>query len=234
MLLERVELVGVDPDRANDDVGAAAVVDEALALDVPLGARDRQAGLDEVAAPAVRVEADHVVREQALVHGAPHVLGQHVPVVALGPRDVDELQQAGVGASLAHVAGRDVEVVVVEEDLGVGVAVELGQHHVGERAVHPLVAVPPGDAERRLDVGHRREAPEVVLDEPEGAVGDGVVVAVVGELVVRDEAQPVGHVVARSPRSARRRAPSPRRGPRRSSRSRSTSRRDGRSARAAP
>ena len=53
VLLQRLELVGVDPDRARDDVRAAAVVDEALALRIPLGARDRHARLDEVAAPAV-------------------------------------------------------------------------------------------------------------------------------------------------------------------------------------
>ena len=146
---------------------------------------------DEVPAPAVGVEADDVVREHALVNGAPHVLGQHVPVVGLRPRDVDELREARVRPVLAHVPRREVEVVVVDEHLGVGVALELLEHDVGEGAVDALVAVRPGRPEPGLDVRRVGEAPEVVLDEPEGAVRDLVVVAVVGELVVGDEPEPV-------------------------------------------
>ena len=80
----------------------------------------------------------------------------------------------------------------MEEDLRVGVAVELLEHRVGERAVHRAGSRPRQAMRNDGSMsGADGEPPEVVLDEPERAVGDDVVVAVVRELVVRDEAQPV-------------------------------------------
>src|SRR5262249_59120189 len=66
-LAELVELRSVDPDRVH---GARRV-----------GARDLLGALDEAAAPTLRVEADGVVRAEALVNRAPDVRWERVPVV---------------------------------------------------------------------------------------------------------------------------------------------------------
>src|SRR5439155_25573411 len=64
---ELLELGRVDRDRPRRDPCPSVAVLERLALLVPLGAGDRLAGGDEVLRPAARVEADEVVREQAVV-----------------------------------------------------------------------------------------------------------------------------------------------------------------------
>ncbi len=69
--------------------------------------------------------------------------GSTPPVVGLGPRDVDEVDERRVRALLTHEAGREIQVVVVEEHGRAGPAVELVAHRVRERAVHRRIARPP-------------------------------------------------------------------------------------------
>ena len=141
----------------------------------------------EVDSPAVRVEPDHVVREQPVVDRTAHVLRQHVPVVGLRPRDVDEVRKQRVGRALAYEPRREIEVVVVEEDRCLGVGLELVGHRRREALVHAHVAVRPGVLERDVDRRRVGQLPQVVLQKPEHRVRDDVVEPVVGRLVVRDE-----------------------------------------------
>ena len=114
---------------------------------------------------------------------------QHVPVVGLGPRDVDEVGQQRLRGALAHEPRREVELVVVEEDGCVRLELELLQHCVREALVDPGVALLPGVLEGRVQRGRVGELPQVVLQKPEHRVGDHVVEPVVGRLVVRDQPQ---------------------------------------------
>src|SRR5919206_228919 len=93
---------------------------------------------------------------------------------ALNPRRTDEPRER-------------VEVVVVDHDDRLVLAVDLLDHRVGEVLVDDVVAVL-----ERLDLvaPHVRrvaEVPEVVLDEPQHRVGEDVVEAVVGVGVGGDE-----------------------------------------------
>ena len=89
---ELVELGGIDGDRPHARTSSGRSAE-------PLRSRNRPprpdvlAGPQEVPPPALRVEADHVVRQQALVDRAPDRLGQDAPVVGLRPRDVDEVAE---------------------------------------------------------------------------------------------------------------------------------------------
>ena len=163
---------------------------------VDLGAEQLLARAQEVPLPAGGVEADDVVREQALVHRAPQVLRQDVPVVGLRPRNVDEVRHDRVGPALPDQLRGEVQVVVVEEHRRVRLAVDLGGDGGGERLVHGQVAVEPRVVQAEVEVRRVREAPHVVLQEPERRVGDDVVVPVVRVRVVRDETQPVRRAVA--------------------------------------
>ena len=158
---------------------------------VHLGAEDVHAAAQEVPAPPVGVEADDVVRENALVQRPPDRFRQHAPVVGLRPGDVHEVRQRRRRGVLANDARRHVQVVVVEEDRRLGLTLELLENDLGEVAVDGAVAVTPGEVEPLIDARSARETPEVVLEEPEHRVGDDVVVPVVGRRVVGDEPQPV-------------------------------------------
>ena len=164
---------------------------------VRLHAEDVHARALEALAPARRVEADDVVGEQPLVDRAPDRLREDAPVVGHRPRDVHEVRHQRVGSLLAHERGRDVEVVVVEEDGRVRLPLQLGHDGVGEPLVDRDVALAPRVVKAVVDVGRAREAPEVVLDEPQHRVRDHVVVPVVGGRVVRDQVEPVRRPAAR-------------------------------------
>ena len=155
-------------------------------------------GAKEVQPPALGVEADHVVRQQPLVDLAPDRSRQHVPVVGLRPGDVDEVRHQRVRRALPHEPRREVELVVVEEDRGVRIELELLEHRLGEAFVHARVPLVPGVLERHVQRGRVRKLPEVVLQEPEHRVGDDVVEPVVGRLVVLHQAQPERRAVARA------------------------------------
>ncbi len=152
---------------------------------------------EEVPAPAVRVEADDVVREHALVDVPPDRAGEDAPGVALRPRDVDEVAQRRVGDPLANEPRREVEVVVVQEERGVGLALELLDRGRGEGPVDGDVPVTPGALQLVVDVRGACQRPEVVLEEPQRRIRDHVVEALVGQLVVGDETQAVARAVAR-------------------------------------
>jgi hypothetical protein len=108
---------------------------------------------------------------------------------------VHEVGQRGVRRPLTDESGRQVEVVVVPEDGRLGLPFQLGQHRLGEAAVHGRVAVRPRVVEPVVCIRGLREPPEVVLREPEHRIGDDVVVEVVGLGVVGDEAQAVRRAV---------------------------------------
>ncbi len=137
--------LGVHRDRAGNGLCPASVE-----LDVRPIARAEQAdrSVDERPAPALRVEADEVVREHAGVHGPAHVGRQHAPAVGADPRDVDEMREPRLRTPVANEARREIEVVVVEEDRRAGLALELVADRVGEVAVDRRVARVPGLAER--------------------------------------------------------------------------------------
>ena len=107
-----------------------------------------------------------------------------------------EVREQSVGHALAYERRCDVEVVVVEEDGGVGLSLELGDYRVSEAPVDGDIALAPRMVEAVVDVRRGGETPEVVLDEPEHGVRDHVVVPVVRRRIVGDEAEPVGRTAA--------------------------------------
>ena len=168
------------------------------ACDVDVSAEDVLAAVQEVPLPALGVEADDVVRKQAFVHLAPQMLRQHVPVVGLRPRDVDEVHDQRIGSSRAHELRREVEVVVVEEHRRRRLALELGDRRVGEGLVDGEIAVEPRVVQPEVEIRRVRQPPHVVLEEPQRRVRDDVVVPVVGRRVVRRRGGCDTRAVARS------------------------------------
>ena len=138
------------------------------------------------------MEADHVVREQAVVDRLPHRLRQDVPVIRLRPGDVDEVGEQRVGDPLTDETGREVQVVVVEKDRRVRVELQLLDDRIREALVDARIAFVPRLFQRDVDRGRVGELPEVVLEEPEDRVRDDVVEPVVRRLVVGDEPQAEG------------------------------------------
>ena len=91
---ELVELGRVDRDRVHRHGVRALVVGRRGRRRVDVRAGDVARGAHEFSAHLPRVEADHVVGEHPVVDRAPDPVGQHVPVVGLRPRDVDEVERA--------------------------------------------------------------------------------------------------------------------------------------------
>ena len=160
------ELRDVDRDRMGSDPCAPPPVVGGAVDEVRVRTDEVARGAQEVHAPAVCVEADHVVREQAVVDRLPHRPRQDVPVVRLRPRDVDEVGEQRVGDPLADETGREVQVVVVEEDRRVRVELQLLDDRIGEAVVHAGVAFVPCVLQRDVDRRRVGELPEVVLEEP--------------------------------------------------------------------
>ena len=131
---EVVELGGVHGDRRRRDDDAPTVVAEHVARPVGHRADGVLGDAHEVPAPAARVEADDVVREQPVVDRAPHLDRQHRPAVGSRPRDVHEVHEPRLRPRVSNDARRDVEVIVVEEDRCARIAIELVQDGVGESA----------------------------------------------------------------------------------------------------
>ena len=126
------------------------------------------------------MEADDVVGQQPVVDLVADLGGQHAPGVRLRPGDVHEVVQERVGALLPDHPRQRVELVVVDHDHRLVLAVDLLQHGVRQVLVDDVVA----ELERlhlvAADVRRVALVPQVVLDEPEHRVGEDVVEAVVG------------------------------------------------------
>src|SRR5581483_11529337 len=176
---QALELVRVDADRTGDDARGAMRGDEAVGA------------LEERAAPALGVEADDVVGEQPRVDRRGEIGRERIPGVRLLPRDVDEVGAQDVGALLPDERRREIEVVVVEEDRRLGLAVELLERRGGERLVHRHVAGVQGPPELRAELRRHAGIPEAVLQEPERRIGDDVVKQVICRGIVGDKVQPV-------------------------------------------
>ena len=195
---ELVELGRVDRDRVHRHERAAVfVVDEALA-EVGFCAGHVAGGAHEVQAHWCVWNPTRSLASTPSWIARRIRSGQHMPVVGLRPRDVDEVREQRVRRALAHELRREVEVVVVEEDRRLGLGLELLEHGLGEGLVDLRVAAVPGVLQRDVDRRLVRELPEVVLEEPEHRVRDDVVEPVVGRLVVCDEAQAKRRAVARA------------------------------------
>jgi hypothetical protein len=159
--------------------------------EVAIGSDDVRAGAEEVSAPTVGMEADDVVRQQAVVERDANRLREDAPIIRLGPGDVHEMPQRGVRSAGAYEARREIEVVVVEADGCLGLGVQLVDDRVGEVGVDRDVTLVPREMEAAVEIGHVSEIPEVVLQKPERRVRDDVVEPVVGGLVVGDEPEPI-------------------------------------------
>ncbi len=140
---------GLDASSSNScgsiEIGCAATVVRASAVRAQhLGGR-----LAEGVGPALGVEGDDVVRDEAGVDRPAHRLRQHAPAVGRRPRDVREVREERVAALVADDERSDVEVVVVEEDRRVRPLCELLEHRDGEGVVDRDVAVLPGAVRAR-------------------------------------------------------------------------------------
>ena len=196
IVVQLVELRRVYSDRMTRDERCAAVVRDRRGRDIHVCGKDLFAAVQEVPLPPLGVEADDVVGKQALVDVTPEMLRQYVPVVRLRPGDVDEVQGQCVRTSRTHELGREVQVVVVKEHRGSGLAIELGDGRVRERLVDGEVAAVPRGVQAEVQVRRVRQPPHVVLEEPERRIGDDVVVPVVRRGVERDQADAIGRAVA--------------------------------------
>jgi hypothetical protein len=150
------------------------------ALLVDLGADQLAAALQEVAPVGLGVEADDVVRQDSGVELLADARRQYPPGVGLGPGNVDEVVQEGVGTSAAHQLGQRVEVVVVDHHDRLLDLRDLLDHGPRQVFVDDVVAELEGLDLVATDVRRVREVPEVVLDEPQHRVREDVVEAVVG------------------------------------------------------
>jgi hypothetical protein len=118
--------------RARDERPASRY-EQTLASKSQSASEQVAARAQEAPPPAVRVEADDVVREQPVVDRAPDPLGQHAPEVRLGHGMCTKCASERVRRASPHEPRREIEVVVVEEDRRVGLALELGERRVRER-----------------------------------------------------------------------------------------------------
>ncbi len=143
------------------------------------------------------MKAHDVVRQQPVVNRLANLRRQDLPVVRLGPRNVDEVGEGRVRGLLPDEPRRQVEVVVVEEHRRVGLRLELFEDSGGKPFIDLDVALLPGVAEPVVDCRRVGELPEVVLEEPQHRVRDHVVEPVVGRLVVGDQPEPERRSVAR-------------------------------------
>jgi len=109
---------------------------------------------------------------------------------------VDELRQRDVRATLSDQPGSEVEVVVVQEDGRLRLAVELLHHDLGEALVDRDVSVVPRVVQAAVPTRRLLEVPEVVLEKPQRRIRNDVVEPVVRLRVVRDQAVPVRRPVA--------------------------------------
>ena len=74
--------------------------------------------MEEVTHILGRLEAEHVGGAEVRVDGAVHECGDELPVARVRPGDVGEMLDGGAGQPLPHIAGGEVEVIVVQHDVG--------------------------------------------------------------------------------------------------------------------
>ena len=188
---EVVELRRVDRDRVTRCEQPAAVVLRRRVDEVALRLDDVLAGAEKVATPALGVETDHVVGEQAVMERDANRGRQDPPVVRLRPGDVHEVRERRLRTARADEARRQVEVVVVKADSRIRLRFELRDDRVGEVGVDGDVALLPRKMQSPVEIGRVREVPQVVLEKPERRVRDDVVEPVVRGLIVSDEPQAI-------------------------------------------
>ena len=176
-----VEADEVDRDRERGRVHGAPVGEiDQVAMGLVAHALADQA--DEVLCGLGKLEADQVGTEEALEElSAP---GDLLEELGRRERDVQVEADAQVGAELAQHLRDQLELVVLDPDGG-ALGGDLGTL-LGEPLVDPLVAVPPLAVELRL--GH-----DVVVERPQGAVGEALVVLldVLGAHRHRQQMEPV-------------------------------------------
>ena len=108
------------------------VADHHAAFHVDLEVEQVAAALQEVAPVGARVEADDVVGEQPVEDLVADLGRQHAPGIRLRPRDVHEVVQERVRTGLPDHRREGVELVVVDHDDRLVLAVDLLQHRLGE------------------------------------------------------------------------------------------------------
>ena len=170
----------------------AAVHGERLLIDPRLHrAIDR---LEEVVAVVLQMEAEQIVAEQTVEHlGLPRHDAERL---GIGPRDVPELTDDGIGPRRFHEP-RQQRVVIVLHEHDRARAGNLLEHDVGKAPVDGDVLPPVALIEDRPRVGD-------VAQRPERVVGDAVVVAVLFLRLQPHAAQRVLRLVGRNREPARR------------------------------
>jgi hypothetical protein len=122
------------------------------------------------------------------------VVGQHAHGVGRGERRVVEVHDAQVVAQLTQRAGDEGEVVVLHEDGRTGGRLVGDRPGVG--VVHPPERL-PRRSPRAIEPGPARHVVEAVVEEPQRAVGDHVVVA--GEVLDHDRQHAVAVALDHAP-----------------------------------
>ncbi len=177
LLGQLLEPLDVDRDRERRRAHGAPVgeVDEVAVGLVPDPLADQP---DEVLRAAGQLEADQVGAEQPLEDlAAP---GQLLEELGRRERDVQEEADVEVGAQLAEHLRHQLQLVVVHPD-GRALGRPVGGV-LGEAPVHRDVRVPPLPVELRL-------GDDVVVERPQGGVGEALVEALDLLLGQRDRVQ---------------------------------------------
>src|SRR6202035_1068455 len=113
------------------------------------------------------------------------VVGEHAQHVRVGEGDVAEVDRAEIGAGLPQHLTQQGEVVVLHQDRRrVG---GFGTDHVGHGPVVGPVAT-PGRVPVAVEAGPVGQVEQVVVQVPQGGVGDDVVGHAVGARVDGDRA----------------------------------------------
>ena len=125
-------------------------------------------GVQEVVAVELRMESHDAAAEQAMQNlSSPGADGERFGV---GPGNVPERDDGGVGPSFADEARQQREMVVLHQHHRI-VAVRLGDDRVGEAGVHQAVVVPIGFAEGRAHVGVVTQWPKTFVRETRVVAG---------------------------------------------------------------
>ena len=100
--------------------------------------------------------------------GRQHVQ-QHLPLprahaegLGIGPRDMPEQRDRGLGYLPANQLRQQREVEVLNQNHGTG-GVRLRRHHLGELGIHVLIGAPVAGAKRRSHVGQMAQRPKPLI-----------------------------------------------------------------------
>ncbi len=183
------DLLSADGDRERPHLDLATVDLRAMGSDVDMHVIQLPSREEKVLAPLSSLEADDVGAQHAAQDRPPHLVGQGPEVGPPRERCVGEVEDPRLRDDLSQHAGNEREVVILDQEDRI--VLRLCRERPSERPVRFDIVGPFGlglFAESR----GARDIPQVVVDEPQDAIGDAVVIGVVLLLGDIDVSDPLG------------------------------------------